>query len=128
MSNNTMVKDEKAATYVIGSGKGWQAISPVRPDSKSPDSKSPDSSSDEDGFFASCLRGDHKKPAKVKDTVYVPGPQSSGCDQPKFEKDHAAQRVEALQATVADLQAKVAALQAKVAALQAERDLKRKRG
>jgi outer membrane murein-binding lipoprotein Lpp len=118
MSNNTMVKDEKAATYVIGSGKGWQAISPVRPDS----------SSDEDGFFASCLRGDHKKPAKVKGTVYVPGPQSSGCDQPKFEKDHAAQRVEALQATVADLQAKVAALQAKVAALQAERDLKRKRG
>ena len=80
MNNNTMVEDEKAATYVIGSGMGWQAISPVRPDSKSPDS-----SSDEDEFFASCWRGDHKKMVQVKDTVYVPGPQSSGCDQPKCD-------------------------------------------
>ena len=129
MNNNTMVKDEKAAkkapgssdhsnmasdntdmasdntndgTYVLGSGMGWPAISPVPPDSKSDDSES-----GEDEFLASFRRGDHKKMVQVKDTVYVPGPQSSGCDQPKFEKDHAAQRVEALQA---------------------ERDLKRKRG
>ena len=116
MNDDTMVKDENAAKkasddtdmapdntnneiYVLGSGMGWQAISPVRPDSKSPDSES-----EEDEFLASCTRGDHKKFRTVKDTVYVPGPQSSGCDQPKC-----------------DLQAKVAALQAKV-------DLKRKRG
>lgn len=102
------IKKKPKATYVLGSGMGWPATSPV-----SPDSKSDDSESEEDEFLASFRRGDHKKMVQVKDTVYVPGPQSSGCDQQKFEKDHAAQRVEALQATVA--------------ALQAERDLKRKR-